>query len=408
MKKLIMILISLLLLTACSPKPVAEDPLPNEEGSVSFMERLEDAKGTQVRFYGWGGSDSINGWLDTTVSSQLKENYEVELIRIPMNPDQYLAKLMTEKSMGSEGTIDVIWINGENFYNAKTKGLLYGPFVEMIPNFTSYVKPTKDVTYDFGFPVKGYSAPYGRAQLVFIGDTAKTQEFPRNHIEFMEFAKANKGRITYPEVTDFTGSAFVRNIIYDVVGHEIFIGMEADKEIVREAIMPAIEFLKEIKPYLWREGQTYPANIGQLVNMFADGEVLMTMSYTPLHAASKIAQGIYPETAQTFLFDYGTIANTHFLAIPFNAPNKNGALALINYLMSPEMQASKLNPIVWGDQPVVHYDLLSEEQRKLFDDIEIGVGVLSSEVLAAHSLPEMRSNLVPLIEEIWREEILGE
>ncbi|MGV8145478.1 MAG: ABC transporter substrate-binding protein [Alkaliphilus sp.] len=408
MKKLAMIILSLILLTACNQKNITEDPSPTERGTVSFTEILEEARGTQVRFYGWGGSDSINNWLDTTVSSELKGKYEVELIRVPMNPDQYLAKLMTEKSLDSKGTIDVIWINGENFYNAKTKGLLYGPFVELIPNFASYVKLTSDVTHDFGFPVEGYSAPYGRAQLVFVGDTAKTSEFPRNHIELMTFAKSNKGRITYPEVTDFTGSAFVRNIIYDVVGHEIFIDMEADKETVREAIMPAIDFLKEIKPYLWREGKTYPANIGQLVNMFADGEVLMTMSYTPLHAASKIAQGIYPETAQTFLFDYGTIANTHFLAIPFNAPNKDGALALINFLLSPEMQASKLNPVVWGDQPVLHYGLLSEEQRKMFDDVKIGKGVLSSKVLSAHSLPEMRSSLVPLIEEIWREEILGE
>ena len=34
--------------------------------------------------------------------------------------------------------------------------------------------------------------------------------------------------------------------------------MDADEEAVRKAIEPAIEYLKELKPYLWNEGKTYP------------------------------------------------------------------------------------------------------------------------------------------------------
>ena len=39
-------------------------------------------------------------------------------------------------------------------------------------------------------------------------------------------------------------------------------------------------------------------------------------------------QGIFPPTARALLFRDGTIANTHFLGIPFNAPNPAGVSLL--------------------------------------------------------------------------------
>ncbi|WDU83627.1 hypothetical protein [Caloramator sp. Dgby_cultured_2] len=47
--------------------------------------------------------------------------------------------------------------------------------------------------------------------------TLKNRFLPKNHKEFLNLQKY-PGKITYPDVTDFTGSAFVRNIICDIVG----------------------------------------------------------------------------------------------------------------------------------------------------------------------------------------------
>ena len=102
--------------------------------------------------------------------------------------------------------------------------------------------------------------------------------------------------------------------------------MEADEEVVREAIAPAIEYFKELKPYLWKKGKTYPGESALLDNMYGDGEVWMTMSYNPNSASGMIETGEFPESTRTFVFDKGTIENTHFLAIPHNAPIKKGLL----------------------------------------------------------------------------------
>ena len=45
---------------------------------MSFDEMVDAAKGTTVTFYGWGGDDSLNDWLDNYYAPRLKEKYDIE------------------------------------------------------------------------------------------------------------------------------------------------------------------------------------------------------------------------------------------------------------------------------------------------------------------------------------------
>ena len=72
------------------------------------------------------------------------------------------------------GSVDLIWINGENFAAMKNAGLLYGPFAESLPNFRFVdVEGKPTVRSDFTVPVDGLESPWGMAQIVFIYDTAR-------------------------------------------------------------------------------------------------------------------------------------------------------------------------------------------------------------------------------------------
>ncbi len=365
-----------------------------------------------VTIYGWGGDVRVNEWIDTELSPYVKENYGVDVVRVPMNIDEILMKLTNEKKQETSGSIDVIWLNGENFYYAKQYELLYGPFIDKIDNANKYVDlKGPEASVDFGYPTEGYEAPWGKAQFVFVHDKNMLEQPPKNSAELKEFVMKNPGKFTYPEATDFVGSAFVRTVIYDIVGYENIKDLPADYEVVKNAIEPAMEYLKEIKPYLWKEGTTYPKDSAQLDGLYQDGEIYIAMDYNANKALSKVMDKSWSKDTETFVWEKGTPFNTHYLAIASNAPNLENALKLIDAALSPAMQSSKAKLSGWGDLPVLSYEKLSKkEQEKLniamTPDSEYKNSILSYEELSKYKQPEVRADLVAVIEKIWGDVVL--
>ena len=405
MKKLIALLLAAVMVLGLAGCGAEKQEI--DLNNATWDEIVAAAKGTTVTFYGWGGDENRNNWLNTTVAQHVKEHYDITLEVVGMNIDDILAKLSGEKQAGSsKGSIDMIWINGENFYSAKDNGLLWGPFTEKLPNMANYIDLNDPETLnDFCMPIEGYEAPYAKAQMVMYADTAVTPDLPTSAAELMEFAKANPGKVTYPALPDFTGSAFVRNIIYELCGWEQFQTMEADYDTVKVAIEPALEYLRQLNPYLWNEGKTFPDSSNTVDAMFSDGELVMAMSYGPFSVATGIDKGIYTETTQTFVFENGTIGNTNYMAIGFNSPNKAGAMVVINAIISGEIQLTQYAQL--RELPVVATEKLSAEELAVFDAVDLGKGVLSQAELLAHRLPEMPASLVPIIEQIWLAEVVG-
>ena len=408
MRKLLALLLAFTLLfsfNGCGQKQSGTQEL--DLSSAEWDEIVEAARGTTVTFYGWGGDENRNNWLNTTVADYVKEHYDIALEVVGMDINDILSKLSGEKQAGSEtGSIDMIWINGENFYSAKDNGLLYGPFTGQLPNMEAYIDLEDPETLnDFCMPIEGYEAPYAKAQMVFFNDSAVTPEAPASAEELLEFCKKYPGKVTYPALPDFTGSAFVRNIIYELCGWEQFQDMEADYDTVKAAIEPALDYLRELNPYLWNEGKTFPESSTTVDAMFADGELVMDMSYGPFSVATGIAEGTYTDTTRTFVFDNGTIGNTNYMAIAFNSPNKAGAMVVINAILSAELQLTQYEQL--RELPVVSADKLSAEEQAAFDAVDLGEGVFSQTELLEHRLPEMPASLVPVIEEIWLNEVVG-
>ena len=389
-------------MTACvSTKP------EYDLSTTEWDQIVADAKGTTVTFYGWGGDENRNNWLNTTVADYVKEHYDITLEVVGMNIDDILTKLSGEKMAGSKtGSIDMIWINGENFYSAKENGLLYGPFTQMLPNMEAYIDPEDPETLnDFCMPIDGYEAPYAKAQFVMYADTAVVDNLPSSWQTFEALCQKYPGKVTYPALPDFTGSAFVRNVIYEICGWKQFQTMEADYDTVKAAVEPAMEYLRSLNPYLWNQGKTFPDSSSTLDAMYADGELVLGISYGPFAAAVGIDEGRYPATTETFVFAKGNIGNTNYMAIAENAPNKAGAMVVINAIISGEIQLTQYTQL--RELPVVDFDKLTDEEKAAFNAVDLGQGVLSLNELTAHRLPEMPANLIPIIEEIWLAEVVG-
>jgi putative spermidine/putrescine transport system substrate-binding protein len=401
MKKIFLICI-LAFVISCSGKK-SDD----QAAFQSFEETLKAAENSTVRFAMWSGSSAINNWIDTYAAPEIERRYKIKLIRVPADASVFVNRLLTEKQSGkNQGSIDLIWINGENFKNARENDLLYGPVSGSLPNFVKYVDP-ETVEYDFGYPVEGYEIPYGRAQFVFEYDSAVVKDIPDTYEKLMAWIKKNPGRFTYPQPPDFTGSAFIRQVFYAATGGYKQYQGEYNSELFEKNKDKAMAYLKELSPYLWNSGKIYPKSLAALETLFEKGEVLISMNYNQGNASNKILQGRYPETVRTFVMKDGSLYNTHFTAIPFNAPNRAGAMVVADFLLSPEAQISKKDPANWGDFPVLEISKLPKEFHNKLSSLNAGDATLSLEVLEKHAVPEISSQYLEALENEWEKQFTG-
>ena len=142
---------------------------------------------------------------------------------------------------------------------------------------------------------------------------------------------------------------------------------------------------------------TYIKAYDYIRQMMADGELVLALTFNPNEAANEIAAKRLPATVVSWQFEKGTIGNTHFVAIPYNARARAGAQVVANFLLSPAAQARKADIAHWGDPTVLDVARLPAPERALF-----GTGQLPGLVKnPAPTLPEPHASWVDPLEKAW-------
>ena len=408
-KKYLLLLTAVLfgVVTACQkPASPAETSLVIPDLSPADWPAVVDAaRGQTVYWHAWGGSPTINNYIQW-VGSVLKEENGITLQHVKVSDTaNVVSQVLGEKAGGIHrgGSVDLLWLNGENFKNMKDNDLLYGPFAEQLPNFVYVDTENKpNVLTDFTEPTEGYESPWGMAQLNFVYDSNYLPEPPKSVAALLAYAKTRKGRgrITYPAPPDFIGNTFLKQVLYETI---------EDPKVLQSPVVPAdfethtrgmIEFLDEITPFLWQKGRNYPNDLTQLERLLADDEVDIAINFNPGQASEAIIAGRLPPSVRAYVMDGGTIGNTHFVAIPYNANAKEAAMVTANFLLSPQAQARKEDPKVWGDPTVLAMHKLSPADKEFFDKLDIGPATLRSADLG-RTLPEPHPSWVKSVEKLW-------
>ncbi|MFK8035245.1 MAG: ABC transporter substrate-binding protein [Hyphomicrobiales bacterium] len=375
------------------------DPNPADWTSV-----LEEANGQTVYWHAWGGEPRINDYI-AWAGRQIKERHGVELVHVKVSDTgSVVSQVLAEKTAGTTtgGSVDLIWINGENFAAMKREGLLLSEsWANKLPSF-QFVdvsgKPT--VVNDFTVPTDGLEAPWGMAQLVFYNDTAITKEVPGSMASLLEWAQSNPGRFSYPQPPDYVGSTFLKQALYELVEDPTVLQQSADKTEFSAVVEPLFAYLDELHPHMWRSARAFPQNTASLRQLVADGELEIGFAFNPSAASNAIANNELPDTVRSFVLDNGTIGNTHFVAIPFNANAKAGAMVLADFLMSPEAQLRKQDPVVWGDPTVLDVTKTPTQERAAFDKLDLGIATLKPSELGS-VLPEPHPSWMVELEKAW-------
>jgi len=325
MKRIVFLLVVLtMLLAACAPntatsaQPAATNPpaandapaVPGEFDVNNWDSVLAAAKGQTVNWYIWGGSDSINAFVDNFYGVALKERYDITLNRVPIaDTVDAVNQVLSEKQAGADpGAVDLIWINGENFFTLKQANLLYPDWAQKLPNsqYVNWDNPA--INRDFGNPVDNLESPWSSAQLQLVYDSARmnADELPRSYADFKTWACAHPGRAAYvaPGAGGFLGTRFVKGALYELSG-----GAEQwatfDQALWDKWSPELWKYFNELESCLWRNGETYPKDEAELKNLFANNEVDFSMTNDITGAGTGIAAGLLPATSRAFVWLIG-------------------------------------------------------------------------------------------------------
>jgi ABC-type uncharacterized transport system YnjBCD substrate-binding protein len=241
----------------------------------------------------------------------------------------------------------MIWINGENFLSLKQANMLYADWSQAIPNAKLVNWENPAVYLDFGAPVETLESPWSSAQFQLIYDSARmgAGDLPRSYADLLAWAKAHPGRFTYiaPGPGAFQGTRFVKGALFELSGDaKQWLGF--DQKLWDQWSPKLWAYMNELKPYLWRKGETYPKDENELHGLFANGEVDFSITQAIAGAGPLIKDGLVPKTARAFVFDGYMIGDFNYVAIPKNAPHKAAALVLANLILDPEIQAAQILP----------------------------------------------------------------
>ncbi|WP_322802784.1 ABC transporter substrate-binding protein [Vibrio alfacsensis] len=328
---------------------------------VERWQKIEQqADGQTVYFHAWGGSQEINRYIQWA-GKELKSRYNVTLNHVKVTDiSETTTRLIAEKAAGknSGGSVDMVWINGENFKSMKDNQLLFGPFVNDLPSW-QYVDKSLPVDVDFSEPTDGLEAPWGVGQLVFIHDKETLNNPPRSFSEMLSYAKAFPNRLTYPRPPEFHGTSFIKALLVEVTNNTPELQQPVTKEVFAQVTQPLWRYLDEFHSVAWRGGKQFPAGTAESVQLLDDGQIDLAVTFNPNAVFSAQSSGNLAESTKAYAMDAGALSNIHFLAIPWNANASAGAQVAINFLLSPEAQSRKGDINIWGDPSVLNSQYLT-------------------------------------------------
>ncbi|MBL8653999.1 MAG: ABC transporter substrate-binding protein, partial [Alphaproteobacteria bacterium] len=251
----------------------------------------------------------------------------------------------------------------------------------------------------------GYAAPWRLAQIVYVYDSARLPKPPRSMAAMLAWAKENPGRLTHPTARNFLGATFLKQALYELTPDRTLLAAAPTDANYDAAVAPLWAWYDALRPNLWRRGTQFPESGPAQRTLLNDGEIDLMISFNPAEAAVSIANNLLPATARATGLEGGTIANTSFVSIPYNAANPAAAMVVADFLLSGEAQARMNDPRHLGNPTVLDIDRLPPEQKKFFGEVPSIPGMPTAAELG-RALPEPHPGWMTRLAADWEKRVL--
>jgi putative thiamine transport system substrate-binding protein len=363
----------------------------------------QQARGQTVYFNAWGGEPRINSYLNW-VAQTLEQRFNITLHHVKVaDTGETVSKIVAERTAGNDtnGSIDLLWINGENFAALKQNKLLFGPWAEEQPNF-SLVNANRfpEMREDFTVPTDGLESPWTRSQLVFYHDSQWLAEPPQTIAAILDWSTFNPGEFTYPRPPAFLGSTFLKQAVLEISNNDPALFAPVTDDQFQRVTTELWDYLDALHPTLLRAGRYFPNSAAELRRLMGDGEISLALAFNPNEALLSVRTGELPDSVRTYVLQGGTIGNVSFLAIPYNAQHKAAAMITANFLLSIEAQARASNPNHMGSTTVISIEDLDVSARQQFEPVSTDLAAASPDELS-RKLQEPHPSWTPALERAW-------
>jgi putative spermidine/putrescine transport system substrate-binding protein len=372
---------------------------------ASWEEITQLATGTTVTFMMWQGSPVINNYINNYVVPTVKKKYNINLRITGGQGPEIVQLIMGEKEAGvSTGQVDIVWINGETFFQLRKIDGLWGPFVAQLPNAQYIDFDDPFISIDFQQPIDFMECPWGISQFALVYDAARVANPPRNLQELEAYIKANPGTFTISN--DFSGMTLLKSFLAELSGSPTGLDGPFDEEKYERLSTQLWDYINHNKKYFWKQGTTFPKEHTKMDQMFASGELLLSFGFSEGGVEEKVRQGLFPNTTRAYAWENGTVLNSNYLGIPYNSGNRAGAMQVINFLISPEAQFEKANPEGMNVNTVLEINRLTPEWQEKFNNIPKRKYGASMEELSHKAIKEPVAEYMLKIYEDFRTQVI--
>ncbi len=404
MKTFTTILLIIVTTIACNnPKPTSAT---FNIATTPWQRVVDKAKGSTVTMCMYTGSPKANKYMQQYVIPNLQKEYNITLKIVSGQGKEIVNNIMAEKESNStKGQIDLCWINGETFFQLQQIKGLYGPYTTYLPNskYIDYNDPI--IKYDFQYEVKGYETPWSKASFIVITDSAKVKKIPVTMQDFEQYWQQYPNTFTLS--LDFMGLTLLKSWLVELAGGVANLDGPFDEAKYNKYAPQLWAFINKNKKYFWKNGETFPASNVTISQMFGSGEVNFTFAFGNSDIDDKVGEGLYPYTAKGYILQAGSIHNTNYLGIPYNATHIEGALVVSNYLISPTAQLEKSNINTWGSGLVLNYEYLTKADQLAYNNLpKLKYGLPDSEI-KQKSIKETHPRYMIKVDEDFRKYVIG-
>ncbi|MGQ4668073.1 extracellular solute-binding protein [Metabacillus halosaccharovorans] len=325
---------------------------------------------TKISLYS-SGSQNVESFWETVIPKfeETHKNIDVEFVFVPSGTggQATIDRIIAAKKANKDSEVDIYEGALADILRSEDEGgLFYQLTTDSIENLKNVQEANMSGTQNL-------AVPYRASSVVLAYNSETVKDVPDTAEELNTWIKKNPGRFAYNDPsTGGAGSSFVLSTVYNELGDD---AMNIQDESIMNEWGTGIEKLKDMAPYLYKEG-VYPKKNQGTLDLLANGEVDMIPAWSDM-ALEQMNAKLLPETIELKQIQPAFTGGPAYLMAVDNGDEerKEASETFLNYVLTQEVQELVIDKM-YG-YPGIKWELLSEDDQKKFEAVSDGYRIFN-------------------------------